>query len=204
MTAAMSPALALQSSGKIVLVSGTTADQVVVRYNTNGTLDTTFGATQAVPGIVVTDAGGIDFANAVAVQSDDEIVVAGHANVDFNIGTSDISLVRYTVDGALDTTFGASANGIVTTDLLGGFDNVFSVALQTPLATPTNILVSGNTGSGGFSQAVVLRYTSAGVLDPTFDGNGIVAPPLVGPSNIASANAVVLQTNIGIVVAGYD
>ena len=104
--------------------------------------------------------------------------------------------------GALDTTFGTA--GIVTTDLNGQFDNAFSVALQTPAATPTNILVSGNTGSNGFSRAVVLRYTSTGALDTTFNSNGFSIAPLVGPSNIGSGNAVVLQSTPGIVVAGYD
>jgi uncharacterized delta-60 repeat protein len=150
-----------------------------------------------------------NFANAVAVQSDDKIVVAGHANVNINAGTSDISLVRYNADGTLDTSFVGPNNnpnppGIVTTDLNGRFDNAFSVALQTPAATPTNILVSGNTGSGGLSQAVVLRYTSTGALDTTFNSNGFSISPLVGPGNIGSGNAVVLQSTLGIVVAGYD
>jgi uncharacterized delta-60 repeat protein len=201
-TAAMSPGIALQSTGKIVLVSGTNVDQVVLRYNTDGTLDTTFGPLGA-NGVVVTNAGGIDFANAVAVQADGGIVVVGHANVDINAGTSDISLVRYDANGTLDPTFGAN-NGIVTTDLNGRFDNAFSVALDTPLAVPTNILVSGNTGSGGFSQAVVLRYTSTGALDTTFNTTGYNIMPVVGPSNIASGNAVVLQSALGIIVAGYD
>src|SRR6266852_3644898 len=136
-TAAMSPALAFRSDGRIILVSGTNVNQVVLHYGTDGVLDTTFGG--APGGIVTTDIGGsVNFANAVAVQSDDKIVVAGHANVNINAGTSDISLVRYAVDGALDTTFGTA--GIMTTDLGGRFDNVFTVALQTPAAATTNIL----------------------------------------------------------------
>jgi uncharacterized delta-60 repeat protein len=206
---ALSPAIAFQSTGKIILVSGTNGDQAVLRYSATGGLDTTFGTS----GIVTTDIGMTNnFANAVAVQSDDKIVVAGHANVNINAGTSDISLVRYNADGTLDTSFVGPNNnpnppGIVTTDLNGRFDNAFSVALQTPAATPTNILVSGNTGSGGLSQAVVLRYTSTGALDTTFNSNGFSIAPLVGPSNIASGNAVVLQPvggGVGIVVAGYD
>jgi len=204
--AAASPAIAFQSTGRIILVSGTNGDQAVLRYSAAGGLDTTFGTS----GIVTTDIGmSNNFANAVAVQSDDKIVVAGHANVNINAGTSDISLVRYNADGTLDTSFvGPNSNpnppGIVTTDLNGGFDNAFSVALQTPAATSTNILVSGNTGSGGISQAVVLRYTSTGALDTTFNSNGFSILPLAGPGNIGSGNAVVLQSTLGIVVAGYD
>jgi uncharacterized delta-60 repeat protein len=208
-TAAMSPALALSPvTGKIVLVGGTNVDQVVLRYNTDGTLDATFGTTQTVPGIVVTDINNsVNFANAVAVQADDKIVVAGHANVNFNADTSDISLVRYDPDGTLDTTFvgvNQAVPGIVVTDLGGRFDNAFSLALQTPAAAATNILISGNSGFAGVSQTVVLRYTPVGALDTTFGTNGVVGANLLGPSNIASGNAVVLQTNIGIVVAGYD
>jgi len=203
---ALSPAIAFQSTGKIILVSATNNDQAVLRYSADGILDATFGTA----GIVTTDInnGSVNFANAVVVQVDDKIVVAGHANVNINGGTSDISLVRYNADGTLDTTFNATGTvpGIVTTDLNGGFDNAFSVALQTPLAATTNILVSGNTGAGGFSQMAVLRYNNDGSPDTTFGptSTGVVIVSLVGPSNIASGNAVALQTNLGIVVAGYD
>ena len=196
---AVSPAIAFQSNGQIIVVSGTNGDQAVLRYSANGALDTTFGTN----GIVTTNAGGTDFANAVAVQSDDKIVVTGHANVSGD--TSDISLVRYNADGTLDKTAFGSGTGIVTTDIGGRFDNAFSVALQSPAAATTGILVSGNTGSGGFSQALVLRYNTDGTPDTTFGPpNGFVVPPLFGPSNIASGNAVVLQSTLGIIVAGYD
>lgn len=208
---ATSPGLAFQSAGAaipgaIILVSGNGADQVVLRYTAIGALDTTFGSVTG--GIVVTHTStiptGVGFANAVAVQSDDAIVVAGHANVDFTLNTSDISLVRYNSNGTPDTTFGSG--GIVVTDLNGGFDNVFSIALTTPGTVPTTIVLSGNTGSAGVSQGIVLRYTSTGALDTTSFAapSGWVGLPLVGPSTIASANAVAIQSPFGIVVAGYD
>lgn len=207
--AAMSPALALQSTGKIVLVSGTSGtnpDQVVVRYNLDGSLDPTFGTA----GIVTTDINGsVNFANAVAVQADDKIVVAGHANVDLNADTSDVSLVRYNPNGMLDTTFGATqpVPGIVTSDLGGRFDNAFSIALQAQPPADPLIVLSGNAGFSGISQTIVLRYTPLGVLDTTFGTNGVVGVNLFGPSNIASGNAVVLESvgaGVGIVVAGFD
>jgi uncharacterized delta-60 repeat protein len=203
---AMSPALAFQSTGNIILVSGTDADQAVLRYTSNGALDTAFGPLGA-NGIVITDAGGVDFANAVAVQSDDKIVVVGHANVNFNLDTSDISLVRYNADGTLDISgFNAAGTtpGIVITDIAGKFDSAFSVVLQTPGAVPTNIIVSGNTGSGGFPRMAVLRYLGTGALDASFAGTGVFLAPIFGPSTIASANAVALQSTLGIVAAGYD
>src|SRR5216684_2948190 len=157
---AMGPAIALQSGGKIIAAgaSGSLAsppmDAVLVRYNTNGTLDTSFGS--AGTGMVFTDIGSSNnFANAVAVQTPgDKIVVAGHAFVDFAADTSDIALLRYNADGTPDTGFGTNGTGAVVTNL-GAFDNAFSVALY---PDPDNrIVVSGNTGSGAAVSAAVLR-----------------------------------------------
>src|SRR5262245_7239419 len=115
---AMSPAIALQADGKIVLTGGagaldgsTPIDQVVVRYKTDGTLDTTFGT----GGIATTDIDArANWGNAIVVQpADGKIVVAGHSHVVFTSNAlfstaSDISLVRYNPDGSLDmAAFGA-------------------------------------------------------------------------------------------------
>jgi uncharacterized delta-60 repeat protein len=174
----------------------------VVRYNTDGTLDTSFNAAGTRPGVVVTDINLLgNYGNAVAIQGDGKIVVAGHANVNFQIDASDISLVRYNADGTLDTAAFGASTGIVTTDL-GGFDNALSVALQ----VDGKIVVSGNTGAAGFSQTAVLRYKPDGSPDTTFGPtqNGNVIVQLAGPSNIASGNAVLIQADGNIVVAGYD
>jgi len=203
----MGPAIALQSGGKIIAAgaSGSLAsppmDAVLVRYNTNGTLDTSFGS--AGTGMVFTDIGSSNnFANAVAVQTPgDKIVVAGHAFVDFAADTSDIALLRYNADGTPDTGFGTNGTGAVVTNL-GAFDNAFSVALY---PDPDNrIVVSGNTGSGAAVSAAVLRFTPNGALDTTFGTGGIVTASPTGPSAAASANAVLVQPDRSVVVVGYD
>ena len=205
-TSAMGPAIALQSDGKIVAAgaSGSIASPpmkaVLVRYNTNGTLDLTFG--DAGTGMVFTDTvpSSNNFANAVAVQTPgDKIVVAGHAFVDFTADTSDIILLRYNAGGTPDMGFGTS--GAVVTNL-GAFDNAFSVALY---PDPDNrIVVSGNTGSGAAISAAVLRFTAVGALDNAFGTGGIVTASPTGPSTTASANAVLVQPDRSIVVVGYD
>ncbi len=208
-TSAMGPAIALQSDGSIVAAgaSGSIAsppiNEVLVHYTPNGMLDMTFGGGT---GMVFTDTApsSNNFANAVVVQPgalpvDDKIVVAGHAFVNIPADTSDITLIRYNADGTLDTGFGAS--GAVITSL-GGFDNAFSVALYP--APDNRIVVSGNTGSGNAVRAAVLRFTPAGALDPSFGTGGIVTTSPTGPSTVASANAVLVQPDGNIVVAGYD
>jgi uncharacterized delta-60 repeat protein len=175
---------------------------VLVRYNTNGTLDMSFGG--AGTGMVFTDTvpSSNNFANAVAVQTPgDKIVVAGHAFVDFAADMSDIILLRYTANGTPDTGFGTNGTGAVVVNL-GAFDNAFSVALY---PDPDNrIVVSGNTGSGATISGAVLRFTAVGALDTTFGTGGIVTASPTGPSTAASANAVLVQPGGGIVVVGYD
>src|SRR5215467_7417025 len=89
------PSIALQSDGRIIVAARSNDDQALLRFNTDGTQDTTFGG--AAGGVVITDIGGVNYPNAVAVQdasgaagNTDRIVVAGHTGVTDT--TSDISL----------------------------------------------------------------------------------------------------------------
>src|SRR4051812_7886996 len=106
-------AVAIQSDGKIVAAGrnglNNIRDFALARYNSNGSLDTTFSD----DGELVTDfADGLDEAHAVAIQSDGKIVAAGSTT-----GPSRVyfALARYYSDGSPDTTFGGG-DGLVTTD----------------------------------------------------------------------------------------
>jgi uncharacterized delta-60 repeat protein len=199
-------ALAVQA-GKIIVagLAGDFANSIwdvaLLRYNANGTLDLPFGGNNA--GIVITDIGSSsNYANAVALQGDGKIVVAGNAFADpFGTGTSDIAVLRYNTDGTLDKTGFGSPNGYVTTSV-GAFDNGFAVAVQ----ADGKIVVAGNADAGVADRLVLLRYDGVGNLDTGFGTGGIVSRPASGPSTVAGANAVVLQPQPGgeIVVVGYD
>lgn len=202
---AAAAALAIQVDGKIVAagLAGNAVtnvwDVALLRYNTDGALDLTFGGT----GIVTTDAGlRSNYANAVALQADGKIVVVGNAFADpFGSGTSDIAVLRYNTDGSLDTTGFGNGNGFVTTSV-GAFDNGFAVAVQ---PADGKIVVAGNADAGLADRVALLRYNGDGTLDSGFGSGGIVTRAASGPSTIASANAVVLQPTGGaIVVVGYD
>jgi uncharacterized delta-60 repeat protein len=96
----------------------TFSDITVVRYNPNGTIDSTFGT----DGMAVVDAGTpCDSGIEIVVQPDGRIVVASGTKATDNSGNG-YTMIRLTADGALDPTFGI--NGIVSTDigaLLGAF-----------------------------------------------------------------------------------
>jgi uncharacterized delta-60 repeat protein len=84
-------------------------DFLVARYNSNGTLDRTFGQR----GQVITDLGLTEQAAAVAVQPDGKVIIAGGTYDLFPASGGQYVLVRYNSNGTLDTTFGVA--GVVTT-----------------------------------------------------------------------------------------
>jgi uncharacterized delta-60 repeat protein len=121
---------------------------VVARYNSDGTLDSSFNGTGVVTTSLGTDRiGGLD----VAIQSNGKIVVAGLA-ADIGGNDSEFALLRYNNNGTLDTTF--SSTGIVTTPLGGNDDAGFSVALQ----PDGKIVVAGMEGDVPLTNFAVVRY----------------------------------------------
>jgi uncharacterized delta-60 repeat protein len=198
-------AVALQPDGKIVVAgdNGTSNDHselsslVVIRYNPNGSLDTTFDG----DGQVVTYFTGNDHASgrAVVIQPDGKILVAGYNYT--NAAGYSIALVRYQSDGSLDTTF--DGDGKVTTGF-NGYDYSFAYGLA--LQPDGRIVVAGYamavSGIGGYSsQDIILaRYNPNGSLDQTFDGDGKVVTDF--GDDYEQAWAVALQPNGKILVGG--
>jgi uncharacterized delta-60 repeat protein len=118
---------AIQGDGKIVVAglseTGGNHDFAIVRYNSNGSLDTTFNGA----GIVTTDiSAGFDEAHTIAIQPNRKIVVAGVSN--FGMSTGDFTIVRYNSDGNLDTTFGNG--GIITTTISNNRDEARGIGIQ--------------------------------------------------------------------------
>ncbi len=175
-------AIAIQSDNKIVTAGfGSDGpphlnDFAIARFNADGTLDTTFGTGGKVLTRIVE---GNDYAYSVSIQPDGKILAAGRSGRDF-------AIVRYNSDGSLDGSFGSG--GKVVTDLTGGYDQANSVAIQ----PDGKFVIVGSTYHP--AETYLLRYTSAGSLDPTFGTEGIV----VG----AGGNSVAIQSGGKIVVGG--
>jgi uncharacterized delta-60 repeat protein len=185
-------ALSRQSDGKLVVAgstfNGSDDDFAVVRYNPDGSLDTTFGTN----GIVVTPIGpGSDRAYGLTIASTGRIVVAGSS---FNGSNDDFAVARYLPTGALDTSFGGT--GIVTTPIGVAGDVAHAVTVQ----KDGTIFVGGASSNGSNDDFAVVAYTAAGGLLPTFGGSGKVTTPV--DSGDDAIDAIALQPDGKLLVAG--
>ncbi len=184
-------AITVQPDGKIV-VAGSSLDNfadgyqfAVVRYNSNGSLDTTFGWN----GIVTTSIGANswDYGNSIAVQPDGKIVVAGGSS-------GSAAVVRYNITGTLDTSF--NSDGIATTVVPGYWVSGAAVVLQ----ADGKIVLTGGGARGSKTDFTVVRYNMSGTLDSSFGLGGIVTTSIGSGTDFSRSAA--LQSDGRIVVAG--
>jgi uncharacterized delta-60 repeat protein len=193
--------VAVQPDGRIVAAgyastggpdaSAPNFDFALARYNSNGTLDASFGT----GGRVTTDfAGPSDQASSVAIQPDGRIVVAGAAGPYVN-RRFDFALARYNSNGTLDASFGTG--GKAMTDFAGFNDLPSSIALQ----GDGKIVVVGQTAVGENDDFGLARYNSNGTLDTSFGTSGKVTTDFGGSTD--QPTSVALQPDGKIVVAGY-
>lgn len=150
---------AIQKDGKIILVGlsqrGANQDFGVVRYNSDGSLDTSFGS----GGMVTTELGKQrNRCSSVAIQPDGKILAGGYSET----GAEDASfaVVRYLPNGVLDPSF--NGNGKVTSNF-GYGSEAFGVTVQN----------DGKILLGGWVNLhfALARYNTDGTLDTSFGTN---------------------------------
>lgn len=192
-------AVAVQSDGKIVVAGSSSNnnsdfDSAVARYNADGTPDQTFG-TGGKTIVNLSNTG--ETINALVIQSDGKIVIAGNWS---SAGDINFSVLRFNSDGTPDNSF--DGDGVVNTPIgaAGVNDTAMAIALQN-VNGEERIVVAGNTGSANSDFAVV-RYNSDGSLDTTFDTDGMVITSV--RSNTDTAYGVAIQDGTKIVVAGMS
>ncbi len=184
-------ALALQPDGKIVVAgscgSGLSIYACIARYQSNGALDTGFGAS----GKVISTLGSSPSTNAIALQSDGKIVVAGYCD---NGSNYDFCLIRHQPNGSLDNTFGTGGKVISP---IGSSDDVGqAIALQ----PDGKIVVAGTCWNGSDGDLCVARLEANGATDYGFGFGGKVVTPF--GSSYDYGYAIALQPDGKIVVAG--
>ncbi|MXN92207.1 T9SS type A sorting domain-containing protein [Flavobacterium sp. Sd200] len=178
--------IALQPDGKIVaagsssiIINGvTTIDVAVARYNTDGSLDTTFNTT----GFLTIPLEGTSNANVVKIQQDGKILLAG-------IRDSQFSIIRLFEDGTIDESFNMNGYPHANT-------NRRKEITAMELLPDGSILASGRINN----TMNVVKYTSTGLPDESFGNAGWVS--LAHISGITYMPGIVVLENGDIIIAG--
>ena len=200
---ALPRAVLVQADGKIV-AAGTSSQSsgnfgfALVRFNTDGTLDTTFED----DGIVKTQPAGYQFQGIrdLTQLADGKLLAVGGAGIGASIRPTPVML-RYNPDGTLDTSF--DGDGIVATDLPHNGGEATGLAVQ----QDGKVVVSGGIGIPGGSQSIVMRYNPDGSLDTGFGPAASVVAPGIVATDLAAGNndgflSIALTAQEKIVAAG--
>ncbi len=187
-------AAALQPDGRI-LVAGRVADGGgdnpdigVVRLDSDGGLDASFGD----GGVVRTDFGSWDEASDIALQTDGRILVATQSVV---VGNFVLAVARYGADGDIDSGFGTGGLATAALSTLG--DYAREVAVQ----ADGRIVLVGQTSNLMLPDFAIARFGADGELDPGFDGDGMLGLDFFG--SFDGAECVAIQPDGKIVAAGF-
>lgn len=191
-----SSCLAIDDTGRIVVgggVKGTgiNSEFALMRFNADGSVDSSFGFR----GTVETQIGlSDDRIQCIAIDNVGRIVVGGYSSNGVNL---DFAIARYLSDGTLDSTFGAG--GKVTTAIGTDEDIIYGLAID----QLGRIVVAGSTDDIGQPKDFALaRYTASGALDSTFGNGGKVRTPIGTDQDVI--HSLVLDASDRIVVGGYS
>ena len=198
LTESSGAAVAIQPDGKILAAGyltiscqGFCRDFLVYRFNPNGSPDVSFDG----DGMLTTAvSASSSMANSIAVLPNGKIAVAGYADLSSN--NSDFAVAVYNPDGSLDNSFNDDGVAITTIGLTSD-DTALAIAVQAG-----KIVVAGLTRTTNTLEVMaIIRYTSNGLLDPTFDGDGKVTTAIGTSSRI---NALAIQPDGKILAAGWS
>jgi uncharacterized delta-60 repeat protein len=187
-------AIAIQKDGRIIIgVRNLGSDFALMRYNANGTLDTTFGIGGMVQTIFLGFGGAV---TSVKIDSKGNIVAAGFIGTSFSEQNPylDFAVARYTTSGALDSSFGSQGK-VTRSNSIN--DYITAVAIQ----KDGKIVVAGSSyGPQPSEDFAVFRLTANGSPDLTFAGGNILFTDFYGSEDVA--RAIVIQSDGRIVVGG--
>lgn len=185
--------VAIQSDGKIVVVGSTDVTQalIVVRYNADGSLDTSFGS----GGIVNSFVGlGVTSMNDVVIQADGKIIVVGDTRLRVD---SALTLVRLNSDGSFDNSFEGDGVFIAPSSSAPRPFSGKAVALQ----SDGKIVAAGAASTGtGVIDFAILRCNNDGSVDTTFGTDGVVVTDT--DARVEAAEDVAIQPDGKIVAVG--
>lgn len=180
-------ALALQPDGKIVISGMSGANATLIRLNSNGSLDKSFG----VDGIILTNftTNGYSGYSALAILPNGKILATGHA---FD-GKNYFILSRYDQSGSPDPGFGT--NGLV----MVSYDPASYGGSAILLQADGKIITGGNFFDNGTAECALVRYNANGTPDNTFGNNGMIKTRI---GNYSYLESMAMQVDGKLVIAG--
>ncbi len=193
----------LLPDGKILVTSSKSIsnnvnffDFATMRFDADGTIDPTFGTN----GMVQTDINGAgNYANAIDIQSDGKIIVAGGTYINSNANVT-TTLVRYQPNGTIDATFGI--NGKIILNLLAPSSSQYVWDIK--VLSDDSILLGVNTTAFEtvevFRNIAILKLNSNGTPDASFGTNGSVLTDFGGQDILYAID----EYQDGIFMAGYS
>lgn len=149
--------------------SGSATDFAVVRYASNGILDSTFGSV----GTTVVDLSGReDLAFAATFDLNNRILAVGRSH---NGSNFDVGMARYNSNGTLNTKFASAGKNIKAVSATQD-----DIARGVAAFGSDNILVVGRVSNGSNFDLFAMRLNSDGGLDTLYDTDGIYVGDLRG------------------------
>ena len=183
-------AIALQPDGKFLLAGSCVSSTYTFcarRYNPDGSLDANFGS----GGTVVVSGLGTAVANAIAVQPDGGILLAGTCMV------GAYCAVRYDAFGALDPSFGSGGKTI--TQVSTGNNNLHALSLQ----PDGKAVVAGSCNGGSSYDFCAVRYNGNGTVDTSFGSGGTIITSVAPGATSDTARTIAIQPDGKLLFAGY-
>jgi uncharacterized delta-60 repeat protein len=218
--------VAVQSDGKIVVggVEGLASNgtdglnMFIVRLLPDGSYDDSFS------GGGVVQLGGIDSTtgqdarpNALAIQKDGKILIAGEERQGLFSANDNAILVRLNTNGSLDKSFGSNGQDNIDLD---ENEDAEAIAIDYNGTASTNsdygkIILAGHQAEKAHDDAplsepndtykiLLARYTANGSLDKTFDFSGTLVTTAGSTAKSVDAEAVTVESGGTIVVAGSE
>src|SRR5436190_3031392 len=189
-----STAIAFQPDGKIVTAGSVIHNNFVVafvsaRFNSDGSLDQTFGNNGSVQ---TTFGDPAAEGNDVVLQPDGKIIVVGFSGAGSYTDLNNFALVRFNADGSLDQSFGSG----------GKIKSASGIATSAVLQADGKILVGGTYNTGSSHGFMLARYNPNGTLDTTFGSSGVVTTAI--GNGDAFSFGIGLLTDGRIVLGGYS
>ncbi len=187
--------MVLLPDGKIILVGskggGVNSDFVVIRFTELGIVDSSFGT----DGIVTTDfTGNVDYAYAVALQSDGKLVVAGRVNDGQATDNEAFGVARYLPNGDLDASFGTGGKLFVK------FTGFIEWANDVAILPSGRIVVAGHCHQNGILKYAITRLETDGSLDNTFGTGG---KSILSFGSWSHANSLAVQPDGKYLIGGF-